>query len=78
MLTVQHYITLHSYLACQTDFVHEYSDSHVPEKLTHLHDTGSVNDVCFGQSSVKGDDSVENIHETLLCSSQKSLSKYAP
>jgi hypothetical protein len=33
MFVVKHYLMSHSYLACQTDFVHKFPDSPVPNKI---------------------------------------------
>jgi hypothetical protein len=82
VFTVKHYLASHSYLICQNEFRDTFPDSHVPNKLTisHLvncfHDTGSMqNKNRFSRPLVLSGDSSDDIRQTLLCSSQKSLRK---
>jgi hypothetical protein len=79
---VKHYQASHSYLTCQNDFRDTFPDSPVSNKLkisrlvNRFCDTGSVQDRNrSGRPPVLSDDSLDNIHQTLLCSPQKSLRK---
>jgi hypothetical protein len=79
---VEHYLSSCSYLTCQNDFRNTFPDSAVPNKSTifHLvncfHDKESVQDRnCSSRPSVLSDNSLDNIHQTLLCSPRESLRK---
>jgi hypothetical protein len=79
---VEHYLTSRSYLTCQNDFGDTFPDFPVPNKSTisrlvnRFRDTGSVQDRNrSGRPSVLSDDSLGDIHQTLLRASRKSLRK---
>jgi hypothetical protein len=71
-----------SYLACQSEFRDAFLYSPVPNKWTlsrlvnHFHDTGSMQDRNYSsQPSVLSDNSLDDVHQSLLCSQGKSLRK---
>jgi hypothetical protein len=78
----EHYLASRSYLTCQNEFRDTFPNSLVPNKSTvsllvnRFCDTGSMQDRNHsGRPSVLSDDSLDDIHQTLLCSPRKSLRK---
>jgi hypothetical protein len=79
---VEHYLASRSNLTCQNEFRVTFPDYPVPDKSTvsrlvnRFRDTGSVQDRNrSGRPSVLSDDSLDDIHQTLLHSPRKSLRK---
>jgi hypothetical protein len=77
---VEHCLASCSYLTCQNEFRDTFPNSLVPNKLkisclvNRFRDTGSVQDRNrSGQLSLLTDDSLDDIHQTLLHSPRKSL-----
>jgi hypothetical protein len=82
VIIVKHYRASCSYFTCQNEFRDAFPDSPVPDKSTIsclvncFLDTRSVQDRNHsGQPSVLSDDSLDDIHQTLLHSPWKSLRK---
>jgi hypothetical protein len=82
VFTVEHYLASRSYSTCQNGFRDAFPNSPAPNKSTIsclvncFRDTGSVQDRNrSGRPSVLSDESLDDIHQTLLCSPRKSLTK---
>jgi hypothetical protein len=80
MFIVEHYLASRSYLTCQNEFRDTFPDSPVPNNSTvsrlvnRFRDTGSMQDRNrSGRPSVLSNDSLDDIRQTLLRSSRKTL-----
>jgi hypothetical protein len=84
VFTDKHYLASRSYLTYQNEFRDTFQNSPVPNKSTisclvnSFHDTGSVQGRNrSGRASVLSDNSLNDIHQTLLHSPGKSVRKFS-